>query len=78
MTGTEFLSLAIVGAFVSVLVQYIKSSGFSHPQVLVMAAALGAATAYYFIGDTAAWQAFLSVLLIANGIYSYLIKPFEA
>ena len=73
----DYLSLAIVGAAVSVLVQFVKNSGFQYSRVAVTVAALGAGAAYFFVGNTPAWQAALQVLVYANAVYSFLIKPFE-
>jgi hypothetical protein len=73
----DYINLALTVAVVSVFVQFIKNSGFPYPRVAVISAAIGAGAAYYFIGNTAIWQAALQVLVYANAVYAFLIKPFE-
>ena len=73
-------SLAIVGAAVSVFVQVVKSTfGTSRYQTItvVIAGSMLAGGLYAFLGDTAAWPIVMKVVLIANGIYSFVIKSFE-
>jgi hypothetical protein len=77
---TDYLSLAIIGAVVSLIVQVIKNSaGTSRNQtvatVIVLSALAGGA--YYFFQGTAVWQAGLQILLFANAVYGFLISRFE-
>lgn len=76
----DYVSLAIVGAFVSVVVQFLKSTfGTSRPQTIgvVVALSLGAGFAYYQLADSAFWDTSLKVLLAANAVYGFVISQFE-
>jgi hypothetical protein len=78
---TEIVSLAIVGAAVSVLVQFIKSTvGTSRTATIatVVALSLAGGAAYQILHTTSFWPAFLKILLIANAIYGFVISNFEA
>ena len=74
----DFVALAIVGAAVSVLVQFIKatvSSNYVKPLVIVLSVA--AAAGYMLVRDTGFWEPALQVLLFANTGVRFFIKPFE-
>jgi hypothetical protein len=76
----DLVLLPIVGAVVSVLVQFIKSSaGTSRPQTiaLVVAFSVLSAGAYWFVNETAVWEVALQVLLYANAVYGFIISYFE-
>jgi hypothetical protein len=77
----DILSLAITGAAVSVLVQFIKSSvgtsGLKTVGIVAVLSLVGGAV-YYQFGNTALWQASLQVLVYANAVYGFIIKRFES
>lgn len=77
----EIASLAIVGAVVSVVVQIIKvtagTSKLKSVGLSVFISLLFAAGYYQFSQNTALWEAFLQVLVYANGIYALIIKQLE-
>lgn len=76
----DVLTLAIVGAIVSTLVQFIKSSAGTSRNVtvaLVVGFSVVAGIIYQVLGDTEAWKAGLQVLLYANAVYGFLISRFE-
>jgi len=74
----EIASLAIVGAFVSVLVQAIKKVSKSSPngtRLIVIALSVVAGVLYQVFGQTEYWEAGLTVLATASTVYLYFIKP---
>lgn len=78
---TDFVLLPIVGAVVSVIVQYIKSVGAKAPTWLTVALVVGfslvAGGIYAFLKDTVAWQTSLQIALYANAVYGFIISRFE-
>lgn len=80
ITLSELASLAIVGTFVSVVVQFIKASSNNSPtslRLLVIGLSVLAAAFYYFFQDTGFWTAAVSILAVANTIFLFIIKPLE-
>lgn len=81
MEPNQLASLAIISAFISVLVQVIKSSvgpitGYKTQLVLfVLSLLIGAA--YFFWSKTNFWQDFVGIVIGANAIYSFIIQYFE-
>ncbi len=76
----ELLSLGIVSAAVTVLVQYIKiKTGTTawKSVALSVAISLVGATGYYFASQTHFWETFLKILALANTFYALLIKQLE-
>lgn len=77
---TDVISLAIVGAFVSALVQLIKNyvgTSRNWTIVVVVVLSLVAGGIYYMFGNTQLWQAALQILLYANLVYGFIISRFE-
>lgn len=77
----DFMSLVIVGAAVSVLVQIIKkTAGTSRTKTLVLAivVSLIAAGIYVAFKDTTYWQVALQVLAYASLVYAVLWKQLES
>lgn len=76
----ELLSLAIVGALVSLIIQAIKkaagTSGFK-TVALAVGVSLAAAGVYYFASTTQYWPVFIKILASAETIYAILIKQLE-
>lgn len=77
----DVLNLALVGAFVSVLVQFVKSS-FVTSRIGTVGAVIGLSIAagalFWFFNDTKFWQASLQVLLYANAFYGFVIKQIDS
>ncbi len=76
----EFIMLPIVGAVVSLLVQFIKSSArTSRTQTIALVVAFSVLSAgvYWFVNETAVWEIALKVLLYANAVYGFIISYFE-
>jgi hypothetical protein len=73
----DYLSLAIVAAGVSILVQFVKSNTMIRAQYATILLSIVAGAVYYLVRDTAIWQNVLQILLFANGIYSFIISKFE-
>lgn len=79
---TDYVALPIVGAIVSLVVQFIKNSNtqrFTKGEnvAVVIALSVVAGGLYWIARDKAWWEATLQVLLYANGVYGVLIKPFH-
>lgn len=74
----EFASLAIVGAAVSAIVQAIKVNSFVPPVLAVVLLSVAGGAGYFFLRDSNALKDMLQVLLYANTVYLFLIKPFES
>lgn len=74
----EIVSLALVGAAVSVLVQFIKRQTYVPPVLAVIVLSLVGGSAYFFLRDSNALKDVVQVVLYANTVYLFLIKPFEA
>jgi hypothetical protein len=75
------LSLAIVGAILSLLVEAIKKvAGFTRLGTITIVVALSlvsGALYYQFRDNVAFWEATLAILAMANLIYEFLIKSFK-
>jgi hypothetical protein len=80
MTFESFSALAIVGAFVSVFVQFVKSSTYLTPaklKLLVIVMSLASGLGYWYVKDSNLLPAALTVLGFANTVFLFFIKPFE-
>lgn len=76
----ELSQLAIVGAFVAVVIQYFKANFASSPgglRLAVIGLSLVTGTAYYLLQGTAFWTAFVTILALANTVFLFVIKPLE-
>ena len=81
MTLTDVASLGIVATAVSMLVQYLKvkfgTSGYKTNAILIGLSIL-VGIVYFFLQSHVNWlEAAASVLVVANAIYSFFIKPLE-
>ncbi len=77
MDLNAFLALAVVGAFLALVVKYIKektgSTGNTTKLLLiVLAVAVGAGV--YFLSKTPYWEAVVAILVSASTVYALLIK----
>jgi hypothetical protein len=80
ITIAEISQLAIVGAVVSVAVQYLKATFGTSPASLrlaVVGLSLVLGTGYWFLKDTTLLTSFLGILLFANTVYAFVTKPLE-
>ena len=82
MNITDVASLGIVATAVSMLVQFLKvkfgTSGYKTNGILLGLSVL-VGVAYFFLQSHVNWlEAGASVLVVANAIYSFLIKPLES
>lgn len=75
---TDYVGLAIVGAAVSGLVQFLKTQTFVPARVAVIALSLVGAIVYYLFRASPMWSNFLEILVVANTVYALLITYFEA
>ena len=77
----EILQLSVVGAIVSVVVQFLKnstSSKFFGPRTYAIGLSLVAGTAYWLLRDNVVlWQAIGGIAVVANAVYGFLISALE-
>lgn len=76
----DLISMVIVGAVVSLVVQTIKKyAGTSEYETLasVIAVSVIAGIVYVFFKDSVWWQNFLEILVAAGAVYTYIIQRFE-
>ena len=76
----EILTLGIVGAFVTALVQVLKNKlTLEKDETLLLVAGLSvvAGLGYYFIERADLLQPMITILGIATTIYAFLVKRFE-
>jgi uncharacterized membrane protein (UPF0136 family) len=75
MTFETIAGLAIVGAAVSTVVQFLKARLTpTGARVFVIGLSLLGATVYWFVQDTQFVPAFLSILGLANTVYLFVFK----
>ena len=72
-----FLSIALVGAGLSLAMNWIKAkwgttSVGSRAIVIILSLAIGGV--FYFLKDTAFWQSAIGVLASASTVYAVLLK----
>lgn len=80
MNPIDFASLAIVGAIVSVFVQFVKSAaGTSRTWTIVtlILSSLLAGGIYIQFRGTNVWAVALEILTAANTVYGIVISAFE-
>lgn len=80
MDITTVSSLAIIGVVVTALVQFLKDKfgGGNETKLIVLALSIVGGTAYYFLkSHTELLMNILSVLAIADMVYTYVWKYFE-
>ena len=76
----EILSLTIVGAVVSLIVQILKNKLGTNTQGTLIAVTLisiVAGAGYYFIKQTEFLPVVIQILSFAGAIYTYILKRFE-
>lgn len=76
----EILSLTVVGAIVSVIVQFLKNKYGTNTQgtlTAVIAISIVAGVAYYFVKQTEFLPVIIQILAFAGAIYTYILKRFE-
>jgi len=77
MTIEEILSIGIVGAGISLLIQFIKNKFGANENVVKLVTlvfCLVSGSIYYFLSDTAFFTAVLGILGAATVIWSYMLK----
>ena len=75
----DFGSMIIVGAVVSLFVQWLKQSihGKNTRIGIVLITSVIAGTGYHFLRDTAILQTIVTILMAAGAVYVFLIKQLE-
>jgi hypothetical protein len=77
MNINDFLGIAIVGSFLSLVIHYIKeklgTTSFGSKMItLGLAVAVGGF--YWFLRDTSAWETILGVLAASSTVYAFFLK----
>ena len=74
----DLLQLALIGAAVSLIVQFVKSNSKLNPKFVALGLALVGGVAYYFVKDNQNLLVAASAILgFANAVYVVLISYFE-
>lgn len=76
----DILSFTVVGAIVSVIVQFLKNKYGTNTQgtlTAVIVISIIAGVGYYFIKQTSFLPAVIQILAFAGAIYTYILKRFE-
>jgi len=76
----ELASFVIIGAAVSLLVQYLKNRFGTENAItltIVIALSIIAGTAYYLIKGTSLYAPILNILAFAGAVYTYIFKRLE-
>lgn len=77
MNITDFLAIGIVGAFLALIIQAIKSKfGLDSvkTKIITITLAIVFGSAYYFLSQTIWWQSILGVLAAASTVWAYILK----
>ena len=77
MNINDFLSIAIIGAVLSIVIQFIKNKfGMNANMIKLMTILLAVfvGIVYYFLSQTIWWQTILGVLAAASTVYALLLK----
>jgi len=76
----DILSFTVIGAVVSVIVQFLKNKYGTNTQgtlLAVIVISIVAGTGYFLVKETSLWQPILQILAFAGAIYTYILKRFE-
>jgi len=73
----NFLSIAIIGAGLAMVIQFIKNHyglDTNKTKAMTLALAIVIGAGYYFLSQTIWWQTILGVLASASTVWALLIK----
>ena len=76
----DILSFTVIGAVVSVIVQFLKNKYGTNTQetlTTVIVISIVAGVGYYFIKQTEFLPVVIQILAFAGAIYTYILKRFE-
>lgn len=76
----DIISLTVVGAIVSVIVQFLKNKYGTNTfgtLTAVIVISIVAGVGYYFIKETAFLPAVIQILAFAGAVYTYILQRFE-
>ena len=76
----DILSFTVVGAIVSVIVQFLKNKYGTNTQgtlTAVILISIAAGAGYYFIKQTSFLPVVIQILAFSGAIYTYILKRFE-
>lgn len=70
----------IIGAAVSLLVQWLKGFGKNqwHTLAMLLAISIGAAGVYTYLVEAGFWQSIVGILMVAGTFYAFILQRFEA
>lgn len=80
MESLDLGSLVLVGAIVSLFVQFVKTHFATRKTETLLAVlifSLVSGAGYVFVRDTSYFQTVVQIILAAGGIYTFVIKQFE-
>ena len=78
MNITEFIAIAVVGAFLSIVIEIIKNKWGTSSNVtklFTLGLALVVAGAYVWVRSTPYFETVLLVLTCASTVYAFFLKP---
>ena len=76
----ELVSLVIIGAIVSALVQWLKKAFGANTAgvyLIVIILSIVASTVYVVYKDASWWATLVQILSASGGVYNYIIRRFE-
>jgi hypothetical protein len=75
----QLLSIGIVGAIASFIIEVITTSKMSSfkKKIIAITSSLAIGTLYYLINGTELFTTILTILGTATLVYDYIIKPFK-
>ena len=74
MNITEFLAIGIVGAVLSMVFQYFKTTSGLKAKLWTVGLSLAVGGVYVWIRDTVYWETVVGILASASTVYALFIK----
>lgn len=76
MANIDFTTIAIVGAALTFLQEFIQSKAWSanKKRLFSIVLSLGAAAVYVAFKDSAFWETFVTILTVASAVYALVIR----
>jgi len=73
----DFLAISIVGAMLSMVIEYITNKAQTNPlggKIIAIVLSTVVGGAYWFLSGTAIWQSILGVLAAASTVYAIVFS----
>lgn len=77
MELSAFLEISIVGALLSLVIEYITNKANTNPlggKTLAILLSIVVGAAYWFLSGTAIWQSILGILAAASTVYAIVFS----